>query len=146
MPFLIRTATAGDLDTIRRILADTNLPDGGVEEQFGEGYSVAMQNGETIGCAGIEVYGNYGLLRSVAVAPSHQGKGIAKRVVEDRLDWARERKLCALYLLTDTAEDYFPRFGFERISRDDAPKEIQVSKEFSEVCCESAALLVLRLR
>ena len=37
---------------------------------------------------------------------------------------AESRGLHALYLLTQTAEHYFPKFGFERIPREAVPPEV----------------------
>ena len=43
--------------------------------------------------------------------------------------------------LTTTAERFFPRFGFERITRDDVPASVQASIEFREACPASATVM-----
>ena len=47
----------------------------------------------------------------------------------------------ALYLLTTTAEQFFPKFGFERIARADVPATVQASVEFTSACPTSATVM-----
>lgn len=47
----------------------------------------------------------------------------------------------AVYLLTTTADRYFPRFGFERIARADVPASVQTSIEFTSACPTSATVM-----
>jgi len=51
----------------------------------------------------------------------------------------------AIYLLTTTAEQYFPKFGFERIARSDVPPGVQTSIEFTAACPSSATVMRKRL-
>ncbi len=141
----IRPAAIDDLDIVRKLLSDCNLPVEGLDAQFAESFCVAENNGKIVGLAGIEVYGCYGLLRSVAVSPARQGKSIAKALVEERLCWANRSGLTDVYLLTIDAGQYFERFGFYYIDRDKAPSEIRKSSEFSTICPESAILMVRSL-
>jgi amino-acid N-acetyltransferase len=105
----------------------------------------ATRDGVLVGCAALEVYGRTGLLRSVAVEPSLQRSGVGRALVSDRLAAARAMKLDAVYLLTTTAADYFPRLGFIPGDRQNAPAELASSPEFASVCPSSAKCLVLRL-
>ena len=57
------------------------------------------------------------------------------------LDHARERGVQDVYLLTTTAEDYFPRFGFRRVDRREVPAEVQASVEFRKACPGSAVAM-----
>lgn len=144
--FSIRAATAGDLDAVEIALRDSDLPLDGLRDQFGDGYAVAESAGRIIGVEGIEIHGRDGLLRSAAVISSWRGKGVGDALTRDRIDWARRRGLRSLYLLTTTAGDYFPRFGFERADRGSAPSAVQASKEFSEACPSSALFMALPLQ
>jgi amino-acid N-acetyltransferase len=143
--YSIRPATAGDLGPVETALRDSDLPLDGLQDQFGDGYAVAESNGTVIGVEGIEVYGDDGLLRSAAVVANWRGKGVGDALTRDRIEWARRRGLRSLYLLTTTAGDYFPRFGFERVDRDTAPDAVRRSREFSEACPSSALFMKLRL-
>lgn len=144
--YSIRPARDADLAAVKELLRRANLPLDGLEEQFGENYAVAETEGEVIGVEGIERYGTDGLLRSAAVAPQWRGKGVGQALTRERIEWARGRRFSALYLLTTTASDYFPRFGFTPIARESAPDGIRGSREFAQACPASAAFMRLTLQ
>lgn len=143
--FTIRAATADDVASVEAALRDSELPLDGLREQFGEGYAVAEVDGRLIGVEGIEVHGDDGLLRSAAVISSWRGKGVGDALTRDRIEWARRRGLRSLYLLTTTAGDYFPRFGFAKVDRESAPPAVRTSREFSEACPSTALFMTLPL-
>lgn len=135
---LIRTAQPTDLGAVHRLLHQADLPEEGVEDQFGPGYALAVEGDGVLGAAGIERYGRSGLLRSVVTSPEARGRGIARALVENRLAWAATEGIETVYLLTTTAADYFPRLGFDRVDRSEVPQEVRESKEFGAVCPSSA--------
>jgi len=47
----------------------------------------------------------------------------------------------ALYLLTTTAEEYFPSFGFEKVERSSVPAELNDSAELKGACPASATVM-----
>lgn len=144
--FRIRPAAAADLLLVEQTLSAADLPLDGLREQFGDGYAVALSGDRLIGVEGIEVYGSDGLLRSAAVAPDWRGRGVGDALTRDRIAWARARGLRAIYLLTTTAGDYFPRFGFEAVDRTLAPEEVRASREFAEACPATALFMRLHLQ
>jgi amino-acid N-acetyltransferase len=146
LPFAIRSATTGDLNAVETALREADLPLDGLHDQFGDGYAIAEADGQLIGVEGIEVHGDSGLLRSAAVLPGWRGRGVGDALTRDRIDWARRRGLRSLYLLTTTAGDYFPRFGFVPVNRASAPTEVQKSREFAEACPSSALFMSLPLQ
>jgi amino-acid N-acetyltransferase len=103
-----------------------------------DNFIVAIDNGEVIGVAGLELYGNYGLLRSVAVDKNQRGKGIAAQLLHKIEAIATNKGLEEIYLLTETAAEYFNNKGYEHIARMDIPEEIKESSQFRHVCPESA--------
>jgi len=137
----VRPARTNDMDAARELITVCELPLEGIEEQFGEKYVVAEQDGEVVGVAGMEVYGAHGLLRSVAVAPWLRGSGLGATLVRNRIDWARAQGIESIYLLTMTADRYFARRGFVALSREQAPAEIRTTREFTDLCPSSAALM-----
>jgi amino-acid N-acetyltransferase len=54
---------------------------------------------------------------------------------------ARRLEVPAIYLLTTTAERFFPKFGFERIQRTDVPATVQTSIEFTSACPSTATVM-----
>jgi amino-acid N-acetyltransferase len=144
--FVLRGATPADLGTVATLLQVAKLPTDGLEEQFGEGYAIAESEGVAVGAEGIEVYDGAGLLRSAVVDPSWRGRGVGEALTRDRLAWAATQGLHEVWLLTTTAADYFPRFGFSRAARHEAPPAMQRSREFAEACPASAVAMRLSLR
>lgn len=141
----IDLAATRDIEVIRRILADANLPEAGLLDQFPAAYVVARRGSEIVGVAGLETYGRAGLLRSLAVSPGLRARGLGRSLVANRILAARTNALDVVYVLTTTAEDYFRAVGFALASRDEAPATLAASAEFADACPASAACLALRL-
>jgi amino-acid N-acetyltransferase len=138
---LIRAATGGDLSAVRTLLAAAGLPLDGVEENFTD--FIVAEDGESriAGVIGIERYGASALLRSAAVAPSSRGTGLGSRLVKRILERASTSGVRDVYLLTTTAEEYFPRFGFTRAARTDVPDAVKASREFQGACPDTAVVM-----
>lgn len=140
----VRPATSGDWEGIAQLLTERRLPTEGARDHLAT-FVVATEGPALLGCAGIERYGDVGLLRSVAVAANAGGRGVGAELVRGLLVRARSLGLRELYLLTTTAAGYFPRFGFERIGREALPSSLQASEELSGACPASAAAMRLIL-
>lgn len=136
----LRRATAADIDSVRRLLAGQSLTQAGVPGWIGH-FWVAEGDGSIVGTAGLEVYGSAALLRSVAVDPAWRGTGLGRLVTERALDDARSAGASEVYLLTTTAEDYFPRVGFAAVARECVPEALMASEEFSGACPASAVVM-----
>ncbi|HWJ45597.1 MAG TPA: arsenic resistance N-acetyltransferase ArsN2, partial [Gaiellaceae bacterium] len=128
-------------------LTGSNLPLNGVREALGC-FVVAHDDGRLVGVAGIEecgVRGEHALLRSVAVDPAWRSRGLGRALVSRAIALAESRGVNALYLLTTTAEHYFPSFGFATTSRDAVPDDVRSTAEFRGACPASATVMVRRL-
>jgi len=136
----IRRATRSDQRGVEQLLSSLHLPTAGVVDWI-DRFWVADHAGSPVGVAGVEQYGNAALLRSVAVDPSWRDTGIGRTLVETALATARAEGADSVYLLTTTAERYFPRFGFEQITRDEVPDSLRASVEFREACPASAVVM-----
>lgn len=106
---------------------------------------VAKDDTTVMGCAALEVYGEAGLLRSVAVDPAHRSQALGRQLVERVLVFAEQYGIRELYLLTETATEYFPRFGFHPIAREAVSPAIHTSVEWTSACPVSAKPMVLEL-
>ena len=137
---MLRAATAADLPAIERLLTDAHLPLAGVADALPT-FVVAEDAGNLVGAAGLELCGNDALLRSVVVAPAWQSRGVGRSLVSRAIQEAESRRLHALYLLTTTAEHYFPTFGFERTTRDAVPESVRATEEFQTACPASATVM-----
>lgn len=141
----ITTAQQDDLPAVLDLLDRSELPRDGLAEHFDIAL-VARDGAQVVGSAAVERYGDAGLLRSVAVDPGFRGQGLGARLVGAALDQARQEGLQAVYLLTTTAPEYFPRFGFQRVARADVAPEVQQSVEFTSACPASALVMRAELR
>lgn len=139
----IEAASHSILANVRAILDRTGLPTAGLEDQFPGGYIVAVESDEIVGCAGLEVYGRHGLLRSLAVDSKYQRAGIGRVLVANRVAAARSLELVSVYLLTTTVPDYFLRLGFHSADRADVPPKLGSCPEFAGICPASATCLTL---
>ena len=140
----IRSARPEDEVDVLALLAEAGLPTAEVREWLPR-YIVAEAGGRIVGVAGLEVHGSDGILRSVVVDPSHRGEGLGGRLAATVIATARQAGLRRLYLLTETAAEYFPRHGFRAIDRSEASDAVRESVEFSEACPDSAVAMVLDL-
>jgi amino-acid N-acetyltransferase len=88
----LRSARPADLPSVLSLLARSNLPSAGVADALPH-FVIADNQGELVGVAGLEVYGDSALLRSVAVDESWRGGGVGRTLIERALSLTRERAL-----------------------------------------------------
>jgi amino-acid N-acetyltransferase len=136
----LRAATPNDLTAVQQLLSACDLPLDGVEENFGE-FIVAEENDGIAGVIGLERYGAAALLRSAAVAPESRNSGVGQRLVREVIDRASAEGVREIYLMTTTAEEYFPRFGFNRSTRAQVPEAVRASREFQGACPDTAVVM-----
>jgi amino-acid N-acetyltransferase len=144
-PYEIVPVQPADRPTLAALLSESGLPLDGLEDHLAATI-VARDASAILGCAALEVYGTDALLRSVAVAAEHRGKGLGEALTAAAIARARQRGVRAIYLLTETAERFFPRFGFEETTREAVPDAVKASVEFTTACPASATVMVLPLR
>jgi len=136
----IRAAAVADLPGVRLLLEDAGLPLDGADAAFEHGV-VAVAGDTVVGGAAVELYGTDGLLRSVVVSPTLRGMGIGPALVTAAEEMAAGLGIRDLYLLTETAEDWFPRLGYVALERAAAPDGIAGSWEFRFACVERGILM-----
>lgn len=145
VPIIVRTARPADAARVRTLLEGASLPTDGVPEALAE-LLVAEYGRRIVGAIGLEMHGaTAGLLRSAIVDPEFRGIGVGDALVHTLLNDARERHVQVLVLLTTTAQDWFPRFGFVRTTRDAVPTDLHASAEFQGACPASAVVMRLDL-
>ena len=141
----IRDATSSDFPAVERLLLESKLPVEGVRENFSS-FVVAEEVGTIAGAIGLEKYGSAALIRSAVVSPLSRGTGVGRQLVESVLERAKEDGIDELYLLTTTAEKYFPRFGFARTTRAAVPETVKASAEFRGACPDTAVVMARHAR
>jgi amino-acid N-acetyltransferase len=140
----IRNAKESDLAAVERLLSASDLPLDGVRDNFSD-FIVAEKEDVIAGAIGLERFGSIALLRSAVVSPEQRGGGIGRQLVEELLERADEEGIDELYLLTTTAENYFPRFGFIHTTRSAVPDAVKKSAEFRGACPDTAVVMTRRV-
>jgi N-acetylglutamate synthase-like GNAT family acetyltransferase len=137
----LRPAGSEDQAAVENLLVEARLPLDGIPRDLAH-FTVAQHPDDGIvGVAGLELYQHTALLRSVAVSPAWRRSGVGHLLVDAALAEATRCGCRDVYLLTTTAADYFPRFGFACVSRDSVPPALQASAEFSGACPSSAVCM-----
>jgi len=129
-----------DLQQLQALLRANHLPADDCREQASI-FCAIYYAGELIAAGGLEPAGEYALLRSVVVRADHRGEGLARAITEHLLRRAEAEGRAAVYLLTETAADYFTSLGFTAIDRGEVPLPITRTRQFSSLCPDSASCL-----
>jgi amino-acid N-acetyltransferase len=143
-PISLGPAAKADASAILSLLERADLPTAGLVEHLDETL-VARKGDEIVGVAALELYEGGALLRSVVVDAQERGSRLGHRLTESAIGRAARLQMPAVYLLTTTAPQFFPRFGFEVITRSEVPESLQQSVEFTTACPASAVVMRKRL-
>jgi amino-acid N-acetyltransferase len=133
-------ATDQSRNEITDLLQSQLLPSEDLPSALTDFYTV-VDNGKVVGLIGMERYGHYGLLRSMVVHPNYRNRQIAATLVKMLEEQAVSSGITAMYLLTETADQYFSNKGYNTITREEVPNEVKQSSEFSHVCPVSAIVM-----
>jgi len=144
MDTAISEARPGDLPEVLALLRDADLPLEGVAEHFGQ-FLVVRANERVVGAAGLELYGEAALLRSVVIHAEWRGRRLGERVTEAALARARAKGIREVYLFTKTAAGFFPRFGFQPIPREAMNPAVKASVQFQTCCTANEVSMALIL-
>ncbi len=146
---LPRQADARDLPELVALLAECALPFGDLTETHLREFLVCRDGGRDSGrlvaTAGLELCDDAVLLRSLAVAATHRGRGLATRLVDTLERRARAKRLRVMFLLTTTAPGFFAARGFRPVERQLVPAAIAATTEFRSLCPASALCMRKRL-
>lgn len=143
-PVELGPARPEDLAEVLGLLGRAGLPPDGVAGHV-TGFLVARAAGRLVGVVGLELYGASALLRSLAVAPEWQGRGLGTTLARRALEAARARGVERVFLLTTTAADFFRRLGFRPVGREEVDPAVRGSAEFAAACCQTAVVMRLDL-
>jgi len=135
-----------DFNRVCELLAQADLPIADLTSEKCQNFLVAKtEDGLISGVVGMEVYQAKGLLRSFAVKMGSQSRGLGRQLLGALEKKVVQRGVSTLYLLTTTAESYFPRFGYKKMDKAFAPQVIKKTHEFNSMCPESAVCMYKKL-
>jgi len=138
-------AAAADLPGVRALLERCRLPTEDLGPLHLEHFIVCRLGEQLAGTVGLEIKGDLGLMRSLAVVPELRGRRLGHDLWTRIHEQARRRGIRRLYLLTTTAEELFSRWGFQRVPRDVVPEAIRTMTEFGSLCPATAAVMAMDL-
>ncbi|WP_168795980.1 arsenic resistance N-acetyltransferase ArsN2 [Paraburkholderia aromaticivorans] len=142
----IRAARSDDLDAIKTLLAENELPVADVGAALLVDFLVAEDaSGRIVGSVGLERVGTDALLRSLAVVQTSRNAGLGARLLARAENLARASGISELWLLTTTAADFFPRAGYVAVNRGSASSGLQASTQFAQLCPASAVCMMKTL-
>lgn len=137
---IITLANPTDREAVIKLLQAQNLPTQDLPARL-ENFIIAKENGKVIGSTGLEIYGKYALLRSVAVDATYQSSGIGKTLYKTALELVQNKKVQELFLITTTAAPFFKKLGFSQIKRTDAPAAISATAQFTTICASTGVVM-----
>ena len=87
-------------------------------------FTVAEEDGKIVGCGALHFYTpELAEIRTLAVLPKIQGKGLGRKLTEGLLEEAAEQGLKQVFAMTLVPE-YFGKLGFEQISLESLPMKV----------------------
>lgn len=136
--YIIRRANFSDMPEIAALLTTSGLP---VVRVHDAKYFLVADDGQIIGVIGAIYDTSQALLRSFAVSPYKRARGIGGKLVERMLIELKMNKLQEVYLITDTAADYFRHMGFQEIQREVVPTGLLTESGLDKACpCSSRCM------
>jgi amino-acid N-acetyltransferase len=138
-------AAPDDLPAVRDLLERCGLPTGDLSQDHLQHVFVCRAQGSLVGVVGLELLGEVGLLRSLAVAPEFRRRRLAHNLWARAHAHACDHGIRQLYLLTTTAAALFARWGFRAVARDVVPEGVRATPEYSSLCPSTAAIMAMDL-
>ncbi len=140
----IAPLSRAEIATAQQILVSVGLPSDDCFHSSNRFFGI-HDAGRLIACGGLQDAGGEVLLRSVAVLTTYRDRGLGRQLIDFLLEQAEKSGFGSIYLLTETADQYFKSLGFEVIDRIDTPAGIQATEQFSTLCPSSAVCLTKQL-
>jgi UDP-N-acetylmuramate: L-alanyl-gamma-D-glutamyl-meso-diaminopimelate ligase len=128
----MRPARRSDMAAVRTLLATAGLDDEPArDDQFPSFYLLHNETG-LAGTVALEVMGDDAVLRALAVHTEARGAGYGWMLADMAVGQARWRGVRRIYLLTESASDFFAaKFGFRVVDRSTLSKQVAASETFT---------------
>jgi UDP-N-acetylmuramate: L-alanyl-gamma-D-glutamyl-meso-diaminopimelate ligase len=141
----VTPARAEDLPGVRALLSRTGLHYPDVDKHLGDLLTLRDPSRQVVGCVALELYDEAGLLRALATSPDRRGEGLGWMLADAALVRARSRGCQRVYLVTESASDFFAeKFGFNKVRKELMDATVIESSQFSSPT-ENATTMVLEL-
>ena len=141
----IEFAHPSGMSGLKQVLLDCGLPGEDITPDHLDHFLILRDAERIAGVVGLEIFGKFALLRSLAIAPSKRNKGFATQLTKRAEAYARSKRVGTLYLLTLTAQGFFSKQGYQKTDRNLVPTVLQQTAEFKNLCPASAVCMVKSL-
>ena len=135
----------GERGALSRALAKAKLPIDDIESPTLLFWRFETTDSIPVGFGGLEIYGEDALMRSIVILPPLRSRGLGTAVVGQLETEAAVLKCRAVWLLTNGASEFFDRLGYAKCDRAVVPQAIRETRQFAQLCPETAEVLVKRL-
>jgi amino-acid N-acetyltransferase len=86
-------------------------------------FTLLLRDNKIIGCAALYPYGKQAELACFVISQSYQKRGLARFLLREMEQKAREQSIEELFVLSTQTGGWFIQNGFARIGRDDLPEQ-----------------------
>jgi len=131
---MLTPAKPEHVPAMKALLEAHHLPTNELEDWL-DHFVVAEQDGQLIGCGGLELYAedSAALVRSMAVDGDLHGTGVGSRILAWVEGHARDLGLQHLFLFTLDKAPFYERFGYELVAYDAFPPSARNSFQYRVV-------------
>ncbi|MBA3539712.1 MAG: GNAT family N-acetyltransferase [Deltaproteobacteria bacterium] len=128
----MRPAQRSDMPAVRALLQTAGLANEAARDEQAQSYFVLRNERGVVGTVALEVLGDDAVLRALAVDPDARGSGYGWMLADMAISQARWRGVRRIYLLTESASDFFAaKFGFRVVDRSTLSKSVASSEAFA---------------
>lgn len=142
-PTLLEVNSENDLTYFKQLLESNKLPVSDLNPGIKK--FLFIEEGNGIGTGGLEIFGHLGLVRSISVADGQKGRGYGQKISNELESVAQNLGIKELYLLTNTAKDFFKKLNYQVIDRNEVPQLIRETQQFSSICPSSAIIMMKKI-
>jgi UDP-N-acetylmuramate: L-alanyl-gamma-D-glutamyl-meso-diaminopimelate ligase len=127
----IRPARRADMPAVRELLRRVGLVLGDADDDDAGWFFVLTNEDGLVGTVALEVLGDDAILRNLAVHEGSRGVGYGWMLADMAVSQARYRGVRRMYLLTESASDFFAaKFGFRVVDRSTVSPRVAASSVF----------------
>jgi UDP-N-acetylmuramate: L-alanyl-gamma-D-glutamyl-meso-diaminopimelate ligase len=127
----IRPARRADMPAVRALLESVGLQLGDASDEAANWFFVLSNEHGVVGTVALEVHGDDAILRNLAIEPDARGVGYGWMLADMAVTHARNRGVRRIYLLTESASDFFAaKFGFRVVDRSTVSPQVAASSVF----------------
>jgi UDP-N-acetylmuramate: L-alanyl-gamma-D-glutamyl-meso-diaminopimelate ligase len=140
----LKPARREDMSGVRQLLERVGLKEEPARDDQFPAYYVLTNEQGMVGSVALDVLGDDAILRALAVDEEFRGAGYGWMLADMAVSQARWRGVRRIYLLTETASDFFAaKFGFRVVDRSTLSKQVAASETFTAP--KGAGLVAMRL-